>query len=361
VTIFYQEIIDGKCNYYEIKHDDRAKFWVEHPHAKEISRKEYYAAMDSAKNYSMTILFLGNFSAEFSSENYYRKTLHDMGHHVIALQERVATAQDILSHKKIDAFVWVHTHGWDTPGMLDVLKEFCNQGIPTLGYHLDLYMPLERWKQYENSDYFKVQHFFTVDQLMSEWLNKNTATNGHYIPAGCYEGDCYLGKPDYQKYPHEIIFTGAKTYHPEYPYRGQLIEWLQKNYGSKFAHYGNGGGLPVVRGPELNNLYASAKIVIGDTLCKNFDYPYYFSDRLFEVPGRGGFMIFPYIKGLEWMYKIGEEIESYEYNNFQQLENKINHYLRAPVEREKIKLAGHNKVKAVHTYRKRWEYILENL
>ena len=60
----------------------------------------------------------------------------------------------------------------------------------------------------------------------------------------------------------------------------------------------------VIRGKELNDLYATAKVVVGDTLCKGFNYPYYFSDRLFETTGRGGFLIHPYIKGLEDYFEV---------------------------------------------------------
>ncbi|NCX18210.1 MAG: glycosyltransferase family 1 protein [Acidimicrobiia bacterium] len=96
--------------------------------------------------------------------------------------------------------------------------------------------------------------------------------------------------------------------------------------------------MPGLRGHELNVLYSSAKIVIGDTLCKNFNYPWYFSDRLTEVPCRGGFMIFPYIRGLEMMYDIGREIVTYKYDDFEALKFKIDYYLAHEKEREEIQV-----------------------
>ena len=44
-----------------------------------------------------------------------------------------------------------------------------------------------------------------------------------------------------------------------------------------------GDGLGVVRGEKLNQLYADSKIVIGDSLSLNFDYPGYWSDRIYET------------------------------------------------------------------------------
>jgi len=44
----------------------------------------------------MTIVFLGNFDIEYSSENHHRKSLETLGHKVITLQEGVATSEQIL-------------------------------------------------------------------------------------------------------------------------------------------------------------------------------------------------------------------------------------------------------------------------
>lgn len=318
----------------------------------------------------MKILFIGNFDgADYTTENHHKRTYEKLGHTVIPFQENKSSCAAVLeafadiSDEENVALCWTHTHNFrfDTPEniafMLDNLKAF---GVPTYGYHLDLWLGLEREKDLHSDPYWGIQYFFTVDKLMADWLNKNTKTKGFYLPAGVLEDECYMAKPDYKRFPHEIIFTGAKGYHHEYNYRPQLIEWLQKTYGNMFAHYG-GGGKPVQRGDDLNVLYASAKIVVGDTLCKNFDYPFYFSDRAFEVPGRGGFMIFPIIRGIEMMYDPFKELILYKYNDFNDLEKKINWYLEHDNDREKVRLAGHNRAKSSHNYTVRLTQLLETL
>jgi spore maturation protein CgeB len=108
-------------------------------------------------------------------------------------------------------------------------------------------------------------------------------------------------------------------------------------------------------------MYAKSKVAIGDSLNINFNYPYYTSDRLFESTGRGGFTIYPRIKGLEDYFDNGKEIVFYEHGNFIDLKTKIDEYLFDGVSREKIRFAGHERTKAEHTYVHRWATILETL
>lgn len=307
----------------------------------------------------MKILFFGNFSVDYCSEVHYSKTLKNLGHEVIQMQEGEATYVQLIAAQNIDLFFWVHTHGWATKDIDRTLQHFKDNNIPIVAYHLDLYIGLKREPQME--EYVTmVEHFFTVDKLMAIMLNEHTQTKGYYLPPGVFKDECYIAEPNPNKYPHEIVFTGSRHYHVEWPYRKQLIEWLEKTYGDMFAQYG-GGGLPVLRGHELNVLYSSAKIVIGDTLCIGFKYPYYFSDRLCEVPGRGGFMIFPDIRGIDSMYNIGKEMVTYKYGDFEELKEKIDYYLANNAERESIRIAGHNKTKNSHTYTNRLQKILETL
>lgn len=285
-----------------------------------------------------------------------------MGHNVIRLQERKNTAEEILKVAlQSDLFVWVHTHGWKTPGdfpMERVLSRIKAKGIPTMTYHLDLWFGLDRQKDLTNDAVYKhIDHFFTVDKKMSDWFNKNTSVKGHYLPAGVFDQEAsYV--PTTPRL--DVAFVGSKGYHEEWPYRPKLINWLEKTYKQRFRHYG-GDGLKVVRGENLNRLYASTKVVVGDTLSPKFKYPNYWSDRVYETLGRGGFMIHPYITGMEKEFTDKEHLVFYEYNNFEQLEELINYYLEHDEEREAIRKAGHALVKSKYTYKDRWTHILKEL
>ena len=315
-----------------------------------------------------TITFLGNFNVPYSSENHHANTLQSLGHKVIRLQEgKTSSTKVYRAAMQSNLFVWVHTHGWRTPEaglkmerLLEILKE---NNIPSMTYHLDLWFGLKRQDDLDKDPIYKhIGHFFTVDKLMADWFNENTNVKGHFLTAGVYDKECYL-HPNYTgtDFDYDVIFVGSKGYHPEYPYRPELISFLRKTYGDRFLHVGGDGQTGIVRGDRLNSIYARSKVAIGDTLNINFNYPYYTSDRLFESTGRGGFTIYPRIKGLDDYFIDGKEIVFYEHGNLNDLKEKIDYYVEHNEEREAIRLAGHNRTKTDHTYVNRWKAILKEL
>ena len=313
------------------------------------------------------IVFLGNFEVSYSSENHHAKSLESLGHTVCKLQERTIKDSFILQQAmNSDLFIWVHTHNWATPGrlgMANVLEELKKANIPTMTYHLDLWFGLERQKDLEEDDFYKtIGHFFATDKLMTDWFNENTNVKGHFLPAGVYDKECYIHE-DYNKdeFDYDVIFVGSKRYHHEHKYRAELIDFLRRIYGKRFLHVGGDGDTGTVRGNDLNRIYAKSRVAVGDSLNIDFNYPYYTSDRLFESTGRGGFTIYPRIKGLEEYFIDGEEIVFYEHGNLEDLKSKIDQYLDDNSTRELIRLNGHERTKQEHTYIHRWATIIKEL
>jgi len=301
------------------------------------------------------IAFLGNFKVDYTSETHHANSLQSLGHQVIRLQEAKTPASRIgEAATESDLFVWVHTHGWDTPGIRDVLTGLRDRRIPSLTYHLDLWRGLARERDIRSSPYWEIDHFFTVDALMADWLNANTPVKGHFIPAGVYDQDCYISDQP-SKFANDVVFVGSRRYHREWPWRPQLVTWLKQTYGRRFTHIGP-DGITALRGDDLNRMYANSKVAVGDTLCQNFDYPFYTSDRYFEAPGRGAFQIFPRIKGTDWV-----DMPRFTFGDFDELKALIDHYLTADDEREKLRHRCHTQVKEHHTYRVRWQQILETV
>lgn len=312
----------------------------------------------------MKICFLGNFLVDYTSESHWAKTLEAMGHKVVRMQEGQTTTGFLLKQAlSANLFVWVHTHSWSTQGnvtMPDLLEALRRRNIPAIAYHLDLFCGIaSRWQTYQHDEYLTggLSHFFTVDPRLADWLNANTQTKGIYLPAGVFEPECYLAAPTQ---PFDVAFVGSKRYHREWMQRPALIDWLERTYKDRFKLFGQDAGV-VVRGAALNQVYANARVVVGDSFNPGFHYARYWSDRVYETTGRGGMIIHPRIDGLDDQFVEGEEIMFYGYNNHQELGDKIDHLLHNEDVREKMRLAGHERTKRDHTYKVRWQTILREV
>jgi len=296
----------------------------------------------------------------FNTENHVALTLEKLGHEVNFIQEDEITPGSLPDRVKgSDIFLWTRT--WPGIVTLEDLDAIREMGIPTASFHLDKYAGIQRDGGIGTDVFWKTDYVFSPEgSPESKEIFAGHGINQFYLPAGVFEPECYLEEP-VDHFKHDVVFVGGGVdySHPEWPYRAQLVTWLKDTYGDRFGKYGHPER--TVRGRELNQLYASCKIVIGDSLCKDFKDSYYWSDRVYETIGRGGFMIHPYIKGLEEEFVDGETIVFYEFGNFEQLKEKIDYYLEHPEEREKIRMAGHEFVKNNATYTQRLKSMLNHI
>jgi hypothetical protein len=193
---------------------------------------------------------------------------------------------------------------------------------------------------------------------MADWLTDNTPVKGHYLPAAVFDEECFISSEP-SPFANDVIFVGSRGYHPEWPWRPKLIDWLRDTYGPRFTHIGGDGDSGTLRGPALNAAYSKSKVAVGDTLCLGFDYPFYASDRLFEAPGRGGFQLFPRIKGIPELFD--GTMMFFDFGDFDGLKDLIDYYLEHDQGREALRTMCHEHVKTHHTYVQRWETILETI
>lgn len=302
----------------------------------------------------MKFAAIGNYQVDYTTEEHRAKSLEILGHDVIRLQENKTTASQLIELiPEVDALFYSHTHepSWEIDGLIDVFKQYKEAGVPTVSVHLDLWVGLERESDMGREASWFTEYFFVADgspEAVSKY--NELGINWHYLAPGVYEKECYIAEPDLAEYPHEIIFTGSKGYHPEHPFRPQLIDWLAETYGNRFGLYGN-DGIKVVRGHELNTLYSSAKIVVGDSCFGGKTR--YVSDRYFEVRGRGGFLLHPHVEGVD-THGVGY----YMAQNLDSLQEAIDFYLEHDGIREASRKLGHEYVKALGTYTNRAEQML---
>lgn len=299
----------------------------------------------------MKIVFLGNFRVPYTTESHHRKAWQKLGHEVVALQETEATTEQILEAcKDAQLFQWTRTHGWNTPGnilMTELLDTLHQKGVKTMAYHLDVYFGLDQWDRRDENvgkhPSWKTQFYFsTVGSKQAEFRRRGV--NHHYLPPGVDVDGCYEGTAQ----PHlqvDVGFAGSVNYHPEYSFRKTLIEELQKHYGPRFRVFQG------YRERNLNDLYASVKVMVGDHCFAG--EPLYWSDRLPETCGRGGFIVYPKTEGMTI------PTATYTPQNVGDLIAKIDYYLKCSEEREAIRKRCFEHVKNNDTYTHRMKTITE--
>lgn len=296
----------------------------------------------------MNIVWIGNFSQAHCSEVHWTATLEDIGQTVHRLQENQFTWNTALAKVlEIKPDIVCYTRTWGMKGdWQGFMKQCLELGIPTVSYHLDLFIGLHREPEITSNPFWRTQYVFTADGgHQAEFHAKGI--QHFWLPPGVFARECVMEEP-LEKYRCDVLFVGSRDYHKEH-YRPQLIDWLKETYGARFVQYGH-TEQTCIRGKPLNQLYASAKVVVGDSCNPGFSNTHYWSDRLPETLGRGGFLVHPYVIGIEQCYEVGKHFAPYSFGDFAGLKRTIDYYLTHDDERESIRKAGHAHVKTNQTY-----------
>lgn len=262
------------------------------------------------------------------------KALQELGHEVIAVEERsVDSIHRVLNFKPdILLYTKLKTLNFTRYELVDEAKR---RGIITVCWIPDLYWGMTRQKNILGNDpIFRSDIVLTPDGGNDERWSEH-GVNHHLLRQG-FDKEFYYrgGESDCP----EIVFVGSTN--QEWPYREKLCRFLKTTYGNRFRWYGRHDS-EEIRGRHLNSLYNSAKIVIGDSVYA----PNYWSNRIYETLGRGGFLIHPDVPGLSEEYEPYKEFIPYNFDDFKGLWEKIDYFLDHPEEREKIREAGFQRTK----------------
>jgi len=250
---------------------------------------------------------------------------------------------------------------WPIPN-LNFLFSFCkDQNIKTISYHPDGYFNYTIGDEHHsiqgNDNYLGTRH----NSIIGENKNliycadyvftpegyahndfKEMGINHYTLRQGIYNGCCYKGLPIYK--PYDILFVGNDI-GPYHGYRGKLINFLKETYKDNFLHLGKGNEHEV-RMDHLNDLIASCKVIIGESII----HPHYWSNRLYETIGRGGFCLHAYHEGIEKEYEIGKHFDVFYRNEgFNKIKEKIDYWVENDFLREKIANEGMIHTQKYHT------------
>jgi hypothetical protein len=310
----------------------------------------------------MRIGFIGNFIPPHSTECDREWSFQKLGHEVVRFQENLTTAQQLLdAMPSIDMLLYSHTHdpSYVIDGLIEVFRDYRLADVPTVSAHLDRWLWLRRVEDVGREATWFTEHIFMADASPeAAELYDKLGLNWHYLKPAVVERDCYMAEPDHDRFPHEIIFTGSRGYHPEYPFRPKLVDWLHQTYGDRFGHYGN-DGIRVLRGHDLNVALATAKIVVGDSCFGG--RPNYVSDRYYETRGRGGFLLHPLVaEGVDSRGVVHYRGDT-DAEKFDDLKEQIDYYLTEHCPRETFRRFGFEWVRDNETYTQRAQEIIKTV
>lgn len=314
----------------------------------------------------MKIAYVGNYTNKdqdgksYNTESHIALTLEKLGHEVVRIQETQTRENDFWLNQVFGCDLFLYTRTWGKMVTLQDLQTLKQHGIPTASYHLDLYVGLSRQSGIDDDPFWRTEYVFSADgDPNSMEFFKEKGINHYWLMPGVFEDECYMAEPnDDQTLTGDVIFVGggAEYGHSEWTYRHDLVKFLGETYGDRYKKYGHPQRL--VRGKDLNQLFANSKIVIGDSVNIGFEHKNYVSDRLFESIGRGAFTIFPRIEGVSELFPESVQDMFYQYGDWYGLKAKIDFYLERDDMREAIRQEAFEFVRRSQTYTQRLQALL---
>lgn len=298
----------------------------------------------------MKVAQLGNFGPAHSTENELRRALEFLGHDVTLYQENDPGAFVRLAGRvaEYDWALWTRT-GWQPPVPDDeqyrMLLAAERAGVPTIGYHLDRWFGLGREHIVHEAPFFRASVVITADG--GHGAEFAAAGVRHvWMPPAVSHLECQRGTSQ-PYFASDVAFVGSwqPGYHPEWQHRPQLVQFLQETYGPRVKFWPK-RGQHAVRGDALRDLYASTKVVVGDS-CLVGNAKRYWSDRVPETTGRGGFLLHPYVEGLQDHH---ESVVQWDAGDWDTLRMLIDHYLEWDEDRQLLSDRQMQETKRLHTY-----------
>lgn len=316
----------------------------------------------------MKIKYIGNFTmTPYSTENEVRKALEHLGHEVILMQENDPSTWREGDPFGCDFLLWTRT-GWTPAHLGFTYDEFHNvqrqmlakakgASIPTAQIHLDRWWGLAREADIAVEPCFRCDLVCTADGGHDETWER-LGINHRWLPPAVSSFECDPGAFD-PKYASDVAFVGSwQGYHPETTHRFELIDYLKSRGDCRFWPE---PGEPAIRGEELRNLYASVKVIVGDSCLVNQPNGRYCSDRIPETLGRGGFLIHPHVIGVTdgTLYRDESHLITWGRGSFDHLSDRIATYLHNDQARREIAQDGRSHVLNTATYTHRMKTLIE--
>ncbi|MFH0942909.1 MAG: glycosyltransferase [Candidatus Beckwithbacteria bacterium] len=202
-------------------------------------------------------------------------------------------------------------------------KKIRNLGTIIIGIFFDEGSTFESYSKYWLPS---LDYVVTVDSNQSLKLHRALGIQAIFEPC-CASSIIYKKKHLTFKYP--VSFIGS-AYGP----RKKMVEDLNQQ-GIKVNTFGSGWqGRGYIKTEKIVKIFNQSRINLNFT-----NDAQQLRARMFEICMSGGFLLTQYAQGLEKLFKIGQEIESF--HTISEAAQKINYYLKYDQARRQIAQAGY--------------------
>ncbi|MDG4792011.1 glycosyltransferase [Micromonospora sp. WMMD1102] len=296
----------------------------------------------------MRLVLLGNPRLQRSWKNCLAHAARLLGWDVTMLQDDAVTVGRVIAEcSGADMLLWARSHGHSPSGDVESMWRAVEAGgTKTAAVHLDLYWGVpHRQAQIGRDPWWLAQHVFTADgNPAHRALFEQRGVNHHWLvpPAA----DRYAHPGRYRsELAYDMVFVGScGRVHDQT--RRRMLDWATQRYGNRFCWLGRGGRAGIW-GQDLADLYASAKVVLGDSVPN----PYYWSDRVSNTLGMGGVLVHPEVDGLADQY--GAAVGTWPRGNLTALGDLVDGLLDNPIRRSWMRGAGAMTAMGRHLWRHR--------
>lgn len=292
------------------------------------------------------IAFIGKFQ-RLHDEEYIARSFESLGHTVFRFPPEVSLRSlfNKIDEEKIDVCLFNKYEPHEGGDLF--LKELRNRNVTSVCWLFDLYFGYPREYLVYEASYFRADVVATTDGGHDDMWPKHRI-NHVCVRQGIYKPECVLMSSD----PDDAIaFIGNDN--PLNKDRVKITTQLQQHYGGRFKWYGK-RDTNELRGMDLNILYAQTKIIVGDSVWS----PHYWSNRVVETLGRGGFLIHVDVPGIREEYP---DLVTYERGNFEDLKSKIDYYMTHEDERKEIVRRNHRHVFERYTMDRKCSELISKL
>lgn len=290
----------------------------------------------------MKLAIIGKFR-RLHDEEYIARSFEMIGVEVLRVEERSLTHQicEEIDQFNPDYVMWTKLSVAEPVKVREHMRKY-----KTICWVFDLYIGYQREYRLTTHPAFTADYVFTTDGGHQDEF-RTLGINHQCVRQGIWKEEAFL----FPKTPSkDVIFVGSENILNSG--RMKQISFVEHNF-PQFKWYGR-ADTNEVRGTALNELYAKTAIVIGDSVYS----PNYWSNRVVETLGRGGFLIHQEVEGLKEEYP---HLVTYKPGDFQDLKEKIDYYLANEDERVNIVNLNFEWVKENYTMDKKCKELISKL